>query len=340
MADLRHIFPFDECEDAGDRSASLFRFDPQHPPSVSLPAPLSQDSSAYRRRSIREFWQQWFEGEGHSLEDLYPHRLVVAWRLIREMANLRGLIAQDSDWLVDVTNVGNTPWTHPFHFFSSLSGDAVVDGICTERQLPLLPPDIPATNRNGTVSPTYDPNQDEALRDYIRLLEHLAIRRLHLPREKSGRLGLAGLLDPDTARIAMPHPTDLMQFEEILVEKTYECVLESDEGEQEARSWLRTEFGLRAHEIRQVLALVRTHARQVTGIDTPEDWLALQVAKIERLAQRLERREDYRGAVQARERMARLVFRDESKRDEEDHGNIVQATVVDHEAKKRLPKPR
>lgn len=340
MTDLQRIFPFGESEDADDRkSASLFRVDPQHPPAVLLPAPLGKDSSAYRKRTVPEFWRRWFEGDGMSLADLYPHRLVVAWRLVREMSRLRGLIISDRDRLVDVTSVGNTPWTHEFHFFGKLSGDHVVDLICSERKLPLMPPDVPGEKRNGRVDPSYDPTQDEALVDYVHLLEHLAVRRLYMPRERSGRLGLAGLLDPDTVRVAMPHQNDLMRWEEILVEGTYARIVTQSDGEAEAKAWLRTEFGLQSHEVRQVIAMARTFAREDTGIEDPKAWLAMQVAQMERLAQRMETREDFRGAVHARERMARLVFRDDAKHGDEDHGQIVQATVIEDESKKRLPKP-
>ena len=55
-----------------------------------------------------------------------------------------------------------SPWTNPFYFFGRVSGDRQFDDLIEERSSPLLPPDIPVCNRNGTVDEDYDPRADEA----------------------------------------------------------------------------------------------------------------------------------------------------------------------------------
>lgn len=333
------IYPFDSDEDV-PQGTSLFRFDPLNPPVPRVPSKVGPDSIHYRRqRSVAEFWDDWFEGQGKSLDDLFEHRLCVAWRIIRELAVARGVITAARTTLSEATRIHPSPWTDPFHFFARKSQDPIIDSICEERKLPLIPPDVLAVHPDGRVDEGYDVMKDESLADFIRLTEHVATRRLFIPRTKEGRLGCAGLFDPRTARISWPTPQEIMHFEEILIERIFGQMVKVDEtgGDEEARSILRTKFDLHAHEIRQVLAMARAHALVATGMDDPETFFILEIARMKALAAKQSAREDYRGAAQTSRDMLRLIQGRDGGNSTEDEDSIVEQEMS--RARKKLPKP-
>lgn len=305
-----------------------------------MPTRLGPDSAiGYRRqRSIAEFWRDWFDGESQSLDDLFNFRVRVAWRIVREVAAARGVLTERRQTLAEVTKIYPTPWDEPFHFYSRMGEDPVVNGICQERMLPLLPPDIPALHVNGRVDDGYDPSKDESLLDFIRVAEHVSTRRLFIPRSREGKLGLAGLFDPDLARLAWPTPVEIMSHELNLVHHIYSIMIRVGDGggDNEAMAELRAQ-DLLDHEILQVLAMARAHAAEATGLDDPESYFMMQIAKLDALADKQSSREDYRGAAQTKRDSLRLLAGRASKDEAEDYDAIVEGEIG--RAKKRLPKP-
>ncbi len=304
-----------------------------------MPSVLGPDSVGYRRqRSISAFWRDWFDGENLSLEDLFPQRIRVAWRIVREMAATRGVLTERRQTLADATPLHPTPWEAPFHFGSRMSDDPVVNGICQERKLPLLPPDIPARHVNGQVDVGYDPTKDESLLDFIRMAEHVATRRLFIPRSREGKLGLAGLFDPKLSRLAWPTPPEIMAHEARLVHHIYSIMVKVGDsgGDNEAMAELRS-MDLLDHEVLQVLAMARAHAAVATGLDDPEAYFMMQIAKLDALADKQASREDYRGAAQTKRDSLRLIAGRATKDEAEDYDAIVEGEIG--RAKKRLPKP-
>lgn len=339
MIESRSIFPFDDEDHP--KEVSLFRIDPQNPPIPRMPSQVGPDSFHYRKqRNIDQFWLEWFDGQGQSLDDLFEQRLKVAWRITRELAVARGVITERRQKLSDVTKIHPSPWSDPFHFFSSMSDDPIINAVCQERRLPMLPPDIPAVHLNGMVDKGYDPTLDESLLDFIKLTEHVCSRRLFIPRTRSGRMGCKGLFDPQIARIAWPTPVEIMHFEEILVERVYGKMISTDSGggDAECMSMLRLEFDLHPHEIRQVLAMARAHALVATGLDDPETFFFMEIARMKSLAAKQTTREDFRGAAQTSRDMLRLVSgRDGGGNEDEDYDRVVEAEIA--REKKRLPAP-
>lgn len=338
VTDPRPIYPFRD-EDVSQET-SLFRHDPLHPPVPRMPARQGPDTIGYRKQGdIDQFWKAWFEGEDLTLDDLYVHRLRAAWRITRELANARGVITKKTQTLTEVTKLTPSPWSHPFHFFASLSDDPIVDAICENRQLPMLPPDIEALHEDGRVDQNYDPGQDPALLDFLRLTEHVASRRLFMARTRKGRYGLAGLFDPDTARLAWPSAGEIMRFEHLLIERIFHVMVsaEDDGGDQEALAILRTELDLQQHEILQVVAMARAHAAEATGLDDPETYFSMEIAKLQELARKQVSREDYRGAAQTKRDVLRLLSTRTVDDGSEDYDRIVEAEMV-KEKKKKKPK--
>jgi len=334
------IYPFRD-EDA-PKEASLFRVDPHNPPTSCMPTRMGPDSPGFRRqRSIDEFWRDWFAGEEMSLEDLFPFRLRTAWRILRELARLRGVLTSARQTLADATNVHPTPWMTPFHFFSRMSDDPVINDVCQRFELPMLPPDIPALHVNGHVDESYDPSKDDQLAAFIKIAEHVASRSLFIPRTREGKLGLAGLFDPHLARIAWPSHQDIMRYESILVCRVFTMMLDIKAGdaggEAEAAAMMRSELDLSEHEIEQVFAMARASAARATGLNDPESFFHMEVAHMQGLARKQTAREDYRGAAQTRRDVLRLVQGRETGEADEDYDRIVEAEMS--KEKKRLRAP-
>ena len=334
------IYPF-RCEEAPDQ-ASLFRRDPQAPIVPRMPGLMAPGVPGYRRqKTVRQFWDDWFAGEELSLEDLYPHRLAVVWRIMRYLATARGVLSTQRQTLADATKLQPSPWTTPFNFYAHGGQDLYVSEICSQRELPLLPPDISAVHEDGRVDRGYDPEKDESLLDFIRLTEHVATRVLFTPRTKEGRFGMAGLFEPNTARLAWPSGTEIIHFEQILIEDIYATMLDADErkGDQEAVSVLRVKYDLNPDEILSVMAMARAHAIKATGLDDPESHFLMEIARLQELARRQSAREDFRGAAQTRRDVLRLLSVRADKDGDEDYDQIVEAEMVKEKKKKRLPPP-
>lgn len=299
--------------------------------------------AGYRsQRNVRQFYEDWFAGEDLSLEDLYPHRLKVAWRVIRAMATARGVIATKRQTLLEATKLQPSPWIEPFHFYSHTTADPFLRDICQQRELPLLPPDIAAVHEDGRVDRGYDPEQDESLLDFIRLTEHIATRLLFIPRTREGKFGMAGLFEPGIARLAWPSASEIMHFEQGLIEEIYSKLIDTSskpEDGDEAVSWLRVNMDLNPDEILSVLAMARAHAVVATGLDDPESYFLMEIAKLQDLAQRQSSREDFRGAAQTRRDVLRLISARADNDTDEDYDQIVEAEMVKEKKKKRLPPP-
>jgi len=334
MVDPRKVNPFDEG--ASQEGAPLFRLDPEDTPVESAGLALyGPDTPGYRRTDLSTFWRDWFDTDGMTLDSTYRWRLPVAWRVLRVQAALRGILTEPRQLLRDVTNNTPSPWFEPFHFYGAMGSDQMVNSICTEQQLPLLPPDIPAGHRGDAIQ-TYNPDDDRALDAYVRMTEHIT-RRLGIARTREGRNGLAGLTNPRLIRAAMPHPIAIMEFEAGLVERTLETLIEL--GESEARAELRQEYDLTAPEVQSVTAMCRRFARDASGIDDYMDLLAMDAMRLDRIAQKQQKQEDYRGAVQTIRDKARLVLqaRQGTKTgDDDDFGSIVDAEVAREQ--KKLPR--
>jgi hypothetical protein len=328
-SDPRDLSPF-------DGEAPHFRIDPEDPAVEAEGLTLyGPDTPGYRRVPSKQFWEDWFNTDGMTLETTKPHRIRVAWRILRAQAALRGVLTHPRQFLGDaVRNV----WWQPFHLMGQLSADQTVNAICTGTQLPVLPPDVPAPYLNGTVKKDYDPDRDERLNAYIRLIEHVA-RRLGIARTRDGRMGLAGLTNPRMVRAAMPLPSEIVEFERHVVNGALDQLLAH--GDHEMDAWLRQQHELTDVEIDSVRHMVRHYARDRSGVDDHMDVIALDTLRMDRIHAKQMEQEDFRGAVQTLRDKGRLLLAAKQgvkNTDEEDFGAIVEAEIA-REKKKALPPP-
>lgn len=280
----RDIRPFDS--DRPEREISLFQRSAETDAMLPVPVPLEASEirrdCEYRGERLRELFREWWSSEEQTLEQLYPQRLMVAWRLMRRLAVLRNVLEPHQR----LEELCFNSWHEPFHFGSRMAADTAVYRTCSAVELPLMPP-LPESE---------DPQQDRRLRAYTDLLNYLARDVLLVHRTLAGRQGLAGLLDPGLVRVAMPAPGELMYFEQHLVRESFREFVEH--GQDETEVWLEGR-GFTQAEIREVMLMIRGFARERVGLDDFEGAKALAVARMQHAAKQLEAALDYRGAAAA-----------------------------------------
>ena len=303
------------------------QFNPLETP-AQLPALLGVELFGPRRQATpRQFWLEWFGGDTYTAEELAPHRRALAWRIVREMCILRGVLESPTQSLREATNFNPSPWTSPFHFMSQISPDKVVADVCCESKLPLMPPHL-ARLLEGNLRDSYDPSKDNKLRAFLQMCEHIAVQRLRCAGSETGRLGMRQMFSPEECHEAWPHPREITEFEDVMVKMTYVKIVSTEQGggEAEAEAELRTRYALLDHEVDQVMGMARKRAPRELGLDDPRVFFALRMAKMAALAEKQTTREDYRGAAQTHRDMLRLANMQKDDNDE-DYDGIVEREV-------------
>lgn len=252
-----------------------------------------------------------FKTVDFNYEDLLPWRLRTAYRLVREMARLRGMIG-DGDLLSDI-QTDYDPWIQPTKFdpnripkdtsqsfevfqifleaemlgkdwqYSRPSYKPGVDRF-TFPGIALLPPPVPDKfiNKQCEVTEDYDPYEDKALILYIEALESVA---KYLKIEggceldpQLGSLGLRGLYDPELIRLIFPTRTQLMAWEEILIDEATEKLI--DLGTLGVQKYLKRSHGYLKHEIAHVTKAAKVMITRRNEFD-PEEERALMALRVE-----------------------------------------------------------
>lgn len=266
------------------KAVQLFRTNPHiergTPSLTSIDALRREAQRCARGAELERFWREWY-ADDMDLSELYPYRLHAAWRIVREMCWLRGLMQERKQPLADTGHVDPSPWEQGFNFFNRLSGVRVVDVICTDHTLPILPPDVPDTHllpEVGRASDDYEPGEDADLVAWCNLVKFIA-QRLNIDRTEYGRYGLAGLTDPHFARAAMPSPDELVKYERLLVREVFDLI--RDGGMREAERWLMEKQQLEDHEVNAMLDMARSHAKRLAGLDDMDAFKAMLIARME-----------------------------------------------------------
>ncbi len=299
--------------------------------------PLTAQEQAEQYKELCErIFSEAFAEENMSLEDLKPQRVRVAWRICREIGRIKGQVPED-EMLFDCLqgHPGNIdPWQIPERFkppvmqsyLRSMSQEAIYYMVKAETTLPeclqhceyddfntgtfkytsglgILPPIVPKIFRDdhGKVKDDYNPETDVSLSYYTKMIEAI-IKELHIFRSGSknpneGRLGLIGLLDPTTIRLAFPSRIEICTWEGMLVEEACQWLVEH--SQQRVRQQLHDHYGLMPHECLSVIKMAKIHARKQLEGDTEEDK-AIMVMRLEDFAKRA------RGSLDIRAELAAL----------------------------------
>lgn len=148
----------------------------------------------------------------------------------------------------------------------------------------LLPPPIPPIWRNneGNISKDYVPREDPNLNLFISAISNLA-ERLQIPIGAKldpdlGRLGLQGLFNPALIRMCWPTRTQILTWEQMIVEETLELFVKG--GMNAAKNTLRDKYGLLTREITALLRMANALAQEQTSGDR-EDARAIMILRLE-----------------------------------------------------------
>ncbi|MCP4897902.1 MAG: hypothetical protein GY906_13095 [bacterium] len=292
-------------------NGNLFKLEPDVPVEPEdLAGEFTPDRKAPEPKAVPTLWDQVFAEERLTLEDLLPYRIRSCWRIVREMARLKGLIADD-EGLDVVLAMKPDPWIEPSGY--AVEDKALYSRLNAEvseqlRDISLLPPKAPSIRPDGAVDPTYDPNSDVLLAKYMRtthfLSLYLQIERGSVTDPSQGRYGLYGIGDPTLIRLAFPSRLQILAWEEIVVEETFKCMTEV--GQSGAEEFLQDTYGLRPFEVNSIIKLAKSRARSKLENDLEEDR-AVMVFRLEELARRAKDGLDLRVELGALKQMALVM---------------------------------
>lgn len=198
--------------------------------------------------------------------------------------------------------------------------------------LALLPPEVPWRWRNKDpngaheILDCYDPHRDKLLQTWISLVEAIA-RYLQIERgteenTEMGRLGLLGLVDPETARIAWPNRLQLLFWEEMLINDTLEMLTEK--SITSVRKKLQKRHGFTSYEAMSVIKMAFELGRERTEMDV-EEQRAIMVLRLEGYLERARSNMDLRAELAGFKQMA--IIQGLSKADPEDTLAIFNSLV-------------
>lgn len=247
-----------------------------------------------------------FRQENKDLGDAAPFRARVAYRILREHATLKNLVADDESLIeglgIDPNQPGD-PWRNPTSFIPPSRRDGTTQltmpawhALESLQDLPLLPPAVPVEFRDTgdgpgatgdlTILRSYSPERDRAYNDWIEgvdmIVRYLNIKDGSKNDREQGTIGLQGMLDPKRARLLWPSRYEIAAVEAAMIQ---ECLNELvNSGIPGAIKHLNEEYGLHRREAQAIVKLAKARARETMDSDV-EDNRALMVLRLE----------DYRG---------------------------------------------
>lgn len=224
-----------------------------------------------------------FQRETQEIEEFHPFRIRVAHRIVREILRVTG--ACDPDQRLIEAMVPDrerlNPWTHPLDRATSYDPYSVGVTAVLERahemgfSLSVTPPPAPEGGSLG-------PMGDRRLLLFVALVEatqrSLNIEAGVVGDPQRGILGLKGLVDPLLVRRCWPLTTELLAWEECLIQDTLEFMIQH--GQNQAARWLRDEHGFFPFERAGWLRIAKNQAREITEGDI-EDDRAFMVMRLE-----------------------------------------------------------
>lgn len=335
--------------------AVQFSVEQQKGPEGDERAILDTDPSAYefekitdhngnvtlRRRSPAEveeavrisLFSRAFRDEHLSLDDLTPHRIRAAYRIVRELARLKNLVLPDETLAEalrgDKKNVD--PWAVPERWELTankrLAADMwpeCIDMIVASERIPvedqvhrwdfeknidvphpgvgLLPPPVPPRwlTDDGQVVEAYNPDLDLGLRNYVNIIGAVS-KRLYIEQgtefdPHTGRYGLIGLLNLDMCRLCFPTRLQIITWEQVLIEETLELLVSS--SIVNTRKTLNRRYGFVSNEIQVLVRLANQLAVRLTEGDI-ENARGLMVLRLEEYMRRAKDGLDLRAEMSA-----------------------------------------
>lgn len=275
-----------------------------------------------QERADRVFGES-FREQGMSLGDAHPFRIRMGWRIVRQMARLRGLVQADEGlrdlgYLQEFNESDSQDlWTRPsviadrpprgegYMYWRSVLApmkEAMMLekelGYCEwrwdlkqwiyEKGFGLLPPPVPKRYRasNGDVSQSYNVQADWNLRYYCDVVDEIAAHlQIFGPGEfeQKNRLGIYGLSDVRLIRGLFPSQFEIITYEELLIERTISLLEKT--SQRKTKRTLMEEHGYMPFEADQIIRLSLTRLMDDQRTDI-EQRKSLHVARLEHALQR------------------------------------------------------
>lgn len=318
---------------------------------------------------LRNVFQKVFTQEKLNLADTEPQRIAVAWRLVRELARVKGYVGADQslqDGLApDAKNID--PWMIPDEFSEHRAAksppptmmlvqilqdaenlaeewqytrhDHDRDKMAIHPGIAFLPPPVPMrwleiSDRGVRVLGDYDPRQDKLLGFYCAAMRSLS-KSLFIsegsPADRDyGILGLTGLLRPETCRLAFPSKTQICTYESLMIQKTSNWLIHNSLNE--CRASLRQEFGLQQHEINSLIRMARAYCKAMTEGDIEEDR-SLMLLRLEDYLRRSKSALDLNSEMKALKQMSIILGLAKLDTDDEMSEFMEVVRSVNHERK-------
>lgn len=195
--------------------------------------------------------------------------------------------------------------------------------------LALLPPEVPWRWRDPDtheVIDTYDESYDPMLQQWVHLVEVIAgymqIERGSEEDPDLGRLGLLGLVEPETVRMLWPSRLQIIYWEEQLIQETLRLLV--DKGTPQTKQALKDKHGLTEAETRVLVKLAFQLARDNTDVEV-EEQRAVMVLRLEEFVRRSREAMELRAELAALKQLS--IVQGLSKTDPEDSMHVFGSIV-------------
>lgn len=318
---------------------------------------------------LRNVFHKAFTQEKLNLADTEPQRIAVAWRLVRELARIKGQVNTDQTLQDGLTGDARNPdpWMIPDEYAEHRThsipppSPALLRILFDSQQLAeehqyaryddrsekmtyhagiaVLPPPVPASameisDSGYRVLPTYDPADDKLLGFFVAAMRSIS-KSLFIqegsPADRDyGVMGLAGLLRMETCRLAFPSKTQICTYEALMIQKTSNWLIHNSINE--CRAALRQEFGLQQHEITQLVRMARAYCKSLTEGDIEEDR-SLMLLRLEDYLKRSKSALDLNSEMKALKQMSIILGLAKLDTDDEMSEFLEVVRSVNHERK-------
>lgn len=244
---------------------------------AGLQARLSPHAAAAASSSL--MWKQAFaEEERVRKGDVHAERVVVAWRLVRELAAGAGVLSTGQP----LSAAMGQPWLPESLWYSSTKPYMPEDGTS------MVPRSAMALDHKGSLR-LYPPIRQDNLvtnstgaRQEIEVccrtmaIAAMSLGMLNYP---ESRMGLAGLLEPETIEDIFPEPAEIVLAEEWLAEQALESIARL--GVLDALSYLADTYRFRHREVVHLVSLAKARMAEYAAL-SPEEAQGVMSLRVDR----------------------------------------------------------
>lgn len=292
--------------------------------------------------------------ENFTIQDAAPYRIILAYRLIRELGRLQGDFSADA--VLEDTCLWDPPRKispnktdiasqeeyvkylrsssaslEPFHKKRRAAAEGLMVEILQiqqELELSRIPYEPPGSSLDGLEESM---ETSEAFCYVMEAVsESLGMQMGSKLLPAMGVQGLPGLFNVGTVRLLWPSRSEILYFEDLLLEEVTRKFTAN--GDSRARTFLSSKYGMMPHETAEVLRLALRRTKD-TVIDDSEIMKAKAVMRLEHLYNQAGKTLDIRAQLQAIKMQSDLLDLNQSSRGSEvdDIISAMQKTALERD---------